>query len=135
MRMACIFLLVVGVAWALFVTRMFLVLAGTAGPPVSWLLLLLYWGSALVGPVVLVAGSSIVLRGGSGRSGIILVSIGCLIFNGYILYSTVVGVQRQPLEAPPPYKILVLLIFIMGLTDLAGIKVLRQLVRSRSDTH
>src|SRR5215469_8957030 len=135
MRMACIFLLVVGVAWALFVTWMFLVLVGSTGPPVPWFLGLLYWGSALVGPVALVVGSSVVLQGGSDRSGIILVSIGCLVFNGYILYSTVGKAQRQPLEAPPPYKILVLLIFIMGLTDLAGIKVLRQLVRSRSDTH
>ena len=58
----------------------------------------------------------LLLRGTSLRPGAILVGLGCVILTGFALYNSITGMQRQPLQAPPPYLLyMVLLLIMLGL--------------------
>ena len=135
MRIPCIFLLLVGCVWALFEVVMFLTIAGITNGPVSLLSVALYWGGMLVGPLSLIVGSCLVLIRGSGRFGVILVAVGCLILTGYALYNSVAAMQLQPLQAPPPYQFYLVMLVIMLLADVAGFSVVKQLLSSRTAAH
>jgi hypothetical protein len=104
---------------------MFLTIAGVAGPPESLTMLILNWGAMLVGPSALIIGSILSLRRIPTRRGPILVIVGCLIFTCFALYNTLSGIQRQPLQAPAPYSFLVVLLFVMVLSDIAAYKIFR----------
>ena len=123
MKIAAIFLLVVGCLWALFVVWMFLTIAGVADTPESWARVALYWGGMLVGPLVLIIGAVLLLRKRSSRKGSILVAIGCLILTGFVLYNSIAGMERQPLQAPTPYSAFVVLLLIMILSDITAYKI------------
>ena len=123
MRMAAGFLLVVGCVWGLLVVWMFLTIAGVADAPESWARVALYWGSMLVGPLMLIIGAVLLLRGASLRPGAILVGLGCVILTGFALYNSITGLQRKPLQAPPPYLFYVALLLIMLLSDAAAYRV------------
>jgi hypothetical protein len=127
MKMAAGFLLTVGCLWALLIVWMFLTIAGIADAPEVWAKTALYWGGMLVGPVVLIIGAVLLLRGTSLRLGAILVGLGCLILTGFALYNSIIGMQRQPLQAPPPYSLYVLLLLIMLLSDAAAYRVYKAL--------
>jgi membrane-bound ClpP family serine protease len=79
----------------------------------------------LLGPIVLIVGSALVLRAASSPSGMVLVGIGCLTFTGFALYNAVTGMQRQPLQAQPPYWLYVALLALMLLSDMAAYKIYR----------
>lgn len=123
MKMAAGFLLAVGCLWLLFLVWMFLTIAGVAGPPESWDRFALYWGGMLVGPSLLIIGAVLLLRGASLRPGAILVGLGCVILTGLTLYDSIVGMQRRPLQAPPPYSSYIVLLLIMLFCDAAAYKI------------
>jgi hypothetical protein len=123
MKMAAGFLLAVGCLWGLLVVWMFLTIAGVADAPESWAKVALYWGGMLAGPVALILGSVLLLRGTSLRAGAILVGVGCIILTGFALYNSITGLQRKPLQAPPPYPFYVVLLLIMIFSDVAAYKI------------
>lgn len=123
MKMAAGFLLVVGCLWTLLIVWMFLTIAGVADAPESWARFALYWGSMLVGPLMLIIGAVLLLRGMSLRPGATLVGVGCAILTGFALYNSITGMQRKPLQAPPPYLFYVALLLIMLLSDAAAYRV------------
>lgn len=127
MKLAAAFLLTVGFLWAVFVVWMFLTIAGISDSPRSMIVVILYWGGMLLGPCALVVGAALLLRGVSLRSGGTLILIGCLIFTGYALYNSIIGMQWRPLQAPPPYLFYLILLLIMILADGAAYKVYKVL--------
>jgi hypothetical protein len=134
MKIPSIFLMLVGCIWALFVLWMFLTLAGIA--EFAWSLFgVLYWVAMLIGPIVLIVGSWLTLRGRFGRGGAILIAIGCLILTGLVLYNSTAGMHREPLEAPPSYPFYAVLVLTMLLADIAGFKVVRRLLIAHTAAH
>jgi hypothetical protein len=127
MKMAAAFLLMVGCLWTSLIVWMFLTMAGVADAPESWARVALYWGSMLVGPLMLIIGAVLVLRGTSLRAGATLVGVGCVILTGFALYNSITGMQRRPLQAPPPYLFYVVLLLVMLLSDAAGYTVYKAL--------
>lgn len=125
MKMAAVFLLIVGCFWALLVLWLFLTIAGVADAPGSWIKVALYWGGMLIGPVVLIVGAALLLWAASSRPGMILVGIGCLIFTGFAIYNSITGMQRQPLQVQPVYWLYVALLLLMILSDIAAYKIYR----------
>jgi hypothetical protein len=123
--MAAVFRLVVGCLWALFVVWLFLVIAGVADVPESPTMLALYWCGMLIGPLTVIIGSVLLLRRTSSRTGSTLVALGCLIFTGFVLYNSIAGMQRQPLQAPTPYGFYGVLLLFMLLSDIATYKIFR----------
>jgi len=119
-------LLIVGSAWFLFDLWLLLALAGIS-EPVSLGRLLLYWGGMFIGPITLISGSSLLLRGTSPKLGTILAVTGCLLFTGFVLYNSFVGMRRVPLQMPPLYAFYVALLAIMVLADVAAYKIVRLL--------
>jgi hypothetical protein len=67
------------------------------------------------------------LRGTSLRPGAILVGLGCVILTGFALYNSITGLQRKPLQAPPPDLFYVALLLIMLLSDAAAYRVYKAL--------
>jgi len=124
MKMAAIFLLVVGCVWTLLVVWLFLSIAGVADTPGSILKTALYWGGMLIGPLSLITGSALVLRAVS-RPGASLVAVGCLLLTIFAIYNSVEGMQRKPLQVPPPYAFYIAVLIVMLLADAAGYKVVR----------
>lgn len=127
MKMAAGFLLVVGCLWALLIVWMFQTIAGIADAPESWAKPAIWLGGMLVCPFVLIFGAVLLVRGTSLRAGAILVGLGCIILTGLTLYSSIVGMQQKPLQAPPPYLFYVVLLLLMLLSDVAAYKVYRAL--------
>jgi hypothetical protein len=115
----------VGCLWALFVVWLFLTIAGIADTPESLIMPVLYWGGMLVGPFTVITGSVLSLRKKPTRTGPILITVGCLIFTGFSLYNTMVGMQRQPLQAPTPYWFFVVLLVLTFLSDVAAYKIFK----------
>lgn len=128
MKMAAGFLLVVGCLWTLFVVWLLLAIGGLPDSLIWWAKAAPYWGGMLAGPMALIIGAVLLLRGTSLRSGAILVSLGCVIFTGFVLYNSITGMQRQPLQAPPPYLFYMVLMLIMILSDAAAYRVYRGLI-------
>jgi hypothetical protein len=134
MKSPSIFLLLVGCVWAVFVVLMFLGIAGIADFE-RWVSGVLYWLAMLIGPLSLVVGSSLVLIRSSGRFSAVLVAIGCLTLTGYALYNIVAATRLQPLQAPPPYSLYIVMLILMFLADVAGFRVVKQLLRSHAGAH
>jgi hypothetical protein len=129
MKIPGIFLLLVGCVWAIFVVWMFFTLAGVANfewSPSG----ILYWVGLLIGPLSLIVGSALALREASGRLGAILVTIGCLVLTGFAVYNSVAAMQRKPLQTPPPYSFYAAMLVTMLLADMAGFRVVKQLLSS-----
>src|ERR1700722_2495328 len=134
MKSPSIFLLLVGCVWAVFVVLMFFGLAGIAD--FDWSMSgALYWLAMLIGPMSLIVGSCLVMIIGTGRFSAVLIAIGCLSLTGGALYNSVAAIQRQPLQAPPPYSFYVLMLFVTLLADVAGFRVVRHLLRSHPEAH
>ena len=127
MRMAARFLLVVGCSWMLFVVWMFLAIAGVAYAPESWVKVTLYWGGMLIGPLALIIGAVLLLRGTPLPVGAVLVAVGCITLSCFALYNSITGLQRKPLEAPPPYVLYIVLLLVALLSDGAAYKIYKAL--------
>jgi hypothetical protein len=130
MKSAAAFLFVVGCLWALLVAWMLFAIAGVAKPE-SWTTIALYWGSMSAGPLVLIVGAMMLLRGISLRLGGILVGLGCATLTVFVLYNSVVGLQPKPLSAPPPYFFYAALLTVMIFSDAAAYKVHRAISSPR----
>jgi len=125
LRTAAVFLLGIGCLWVLFVIWSFLTIAGIADIPKSLIVPALVLCGLLIGPVILIIGSVLSLRKRSSRTGSILVATGCLILTGFVVYNSIAGMQRQPLEAPTPYSFFAVLLLLMLLSDIAAYKIFR----------
>lgn len=123
MKISASLLLVVGCLWALFVVWLFLTIAGIADAPKSLMTTALYWFGMLIGPLTLIFGAVLSLRGTSLRSGAILIGIGCALLTGFVLYHSIVGMQPKPLQAPAPYLFYIALLLIMLLSDAAAYQI------------
>lgn len=77
----------------------------------------------LIGPLVLIVGAVLLLRGTSLRLGTILTGFDCIILMGFAFYNSIVGMHRRSLEAPPPYLFYIVLLLIMILSDVAVYRV------------
>jgi hypothetical protein len=134
MKSSSIFLLVVGCVWTVFIVWMFFALAGIAD--FEWSVSgVLYWLAMLIGPLSLIVGSCLVLIRGTGRFGAVLIAIGCLTLTGDTLYNSIAAIHRQPLQAPPPYSFYIVMLIVMLLADVAGFRVVKQLLRSHGAAH
>jgi peptidoglycan/LPS O-acetylase OafA/YrhL len=122
---AAIFLMGVSCLWALFVVWFFLTIAWIGDTPKSPIVPALVLCGLLIGPLILIIGSVLSLRKRSSRTGSILVAIGCLILTGFVVYNSIAGMQRQPLEAPTPYSFPAVLLLLMLLSDIAAFKIFR----------
>jgi len=127
MKMAAGFLLVVGCLWMFLVVWSFFVIAGVADAPESWAHAALYWCGVLIGPLVLIIGAVLLLRGTSLRPGATLVGLGCVILTRLVLYNSIIGMQRKPLQAPPPYLAYASLLLITLLSDAAAYRIYKAL--------
>lgn len=123
MRLAAGFLLVVGCLWTLLVLWMLLSIAGVAGPVESWTKAVLYWLGMFIGPLILVVGAVLLLRGFLLRPGAILAELGCIILTAFAVYNCVTGMQRRPLQAPTPYLVYAVLLLVMIISDIAAYKI------------
>ncbi len=120
-----IFLLCIGVAWALFEIWLYLSLGWISGEVVSRAYALLYWFGMLCGPLALVAGSALLLLKYPPMLGRMLVGIGCLALTAFALYNSFVGLRRGPLDPPPAYLFHMILLAAMLATNLVGVAVFR----------
>ena len=93
--------------------------------PESLTMPILVFCGLLIGPLILIVGSMLSLRKTSSRTGSILVAIGCFILTGFVIYDSVTGMQRRPLQAPTPYLFFVVLLLIMLLSDIAAYKIFK----------
>ena len=121
------FLLIVGICWLLFDLWLLLTLTGIS-EPVSVGRVLVYWGGMFTGPITLMVGASILLRGGSPKRGAVLTVAGCLFLTVFALYSSTMGLRRAPLQMPPPYAFYAILLAVMVLADVAAYRISRLLV-------
>lgn len=130
MKSALLFLLTLGIAWAGLAAWLFLSVAGIADGAYSTALTVLYWAAMLTGPAALIAGSGTLLSRADSQYGAILVALGCVIFTVYVLYNSIVGMQRGPLQAPPVYWFYAILLALMLVTDVAGFKIVKRMSSS-----
>lgn len=78
-----------------------------------------------IGPLMLIVGSSVVLRGINYRIGLMWIVIGCIIYSILAIYNSVVGLQIKPLQIPPPYWFYIAWLITMILADLAAFKIFK----------
>jgi hypothetical protein len=121
-KWAASFFLVVGFSWASLVAWMLVTIADIADWPESLTPVAIYWLGSVIGPVLLIIGSVLILRGKAFRFGTSLIVAGCLILSAFAIYNTVDGVHREPLQAPPPYLFYIGLILVMIVSDMTAYK-------------
>jgi hypothetical protein len=126
MKVWSAFLLIVGSMWLLCDVWLLLALARIT-EPISPGRMLLYWGPMFIGPLTLIVGASLLLRGGSLKLGTVLAVTGSLFFTAVVLYNSFIGMCRLPLQMPPPYPFYVALLGVMVLTNVAAYKISRLL--------
>jgi|ERR1700682_741791 hypothetical protein len=123
--MTAVFLLGIGSLWSLIVIWFFLTIAWITDMPKSMIVPALVLCGMLIGPLMVIIGSVLLLRRTSSRRGSILAALGCLILTGFVLYTSITGMQREPLQAPTPYSFFGVLLLIMLLSDMAAYKIFR----------
>ncbi len=125
MKSALIFLLCIGVLWAVFTVWLLLSVGGVAGEIESISYALFYWAAMLAGPVALIIGSGLLLGGRPSTWSYLLVGVGCLALTAFALYNSVIGMRRGPLEAPPVYWFYAVLIAVTLIADWAAFAIVR----------
>ena len=121
-------LLIVGSMWASLVIWMLCSLAAISDP-VSLVAVAGYSGAMLVGPAMMIAGSTLLLRRTALQCGLALVTLGCVSFTVFTFYSTVDGLQHRPLQVLPVYWHYAVLVVVTVLSDLALYGVWRVIAR------
>lgn len=130
MKVCSTYLLIVGAMWLTFDMWLLLTVAGISNP-VSMGSVLIYRVAMFIGPVTLISGTAVLLRGASPTLGVVLAMLGCVFFTGFVLYNSVIGMRRTPLQMPPLYVFYAALLVIMVLADLAAFKIWRLLVSAQ----
>jgi hypothetical protein len=123
-----IFLLVVGLLWAAVVSWLFVTLGGAAEPTFSGLAKSLLWFSWwFIGPVVLIAGALLMLRGNHQRAASLLCVLGCIILTLMVSSQTlsVIHDAADPLIMKPPYAEYALAIMLTLLADAGAVQLYR----------
>jgi hypothetical protein len=99
MKLSAIYLMIVGILWILGIAFMVLALSAIASP-VSLFYAAAYWVALLIGPVLLIVGSTLCLLGKHQKIALGLCILGCIILTVTIAYQSVGFIHMQPLEAP-----------------------------------
>jgi hypothetical protein len=130
-----IFLLAVGLLWGLIVLGFAALLAGFFGNAPPWIFvvigkLLLWFSWLLVGPILLIAGTILMLMGTSQRVGSILSLVGCLILTAMVGYQSLLTLHdlADPLIARPhlgEYLIYVVVVVLTFLADAGAAQLYR----------
>src|ERR1700730_1713979 len=102
MKIPCVALILIGVGWILALIWECLVLSGIASP-VSVSSVLWYYGTRSLGPILLIVGSTLILRRMSSRIGVILTTIGCAILTISVAGILLSFLHVEPLERKPDY--------------------------------
>lgn len=121
MKTLPIFLMIVGILWALAVGAMFLLMGGIS-EPVSVGYTSLYYAAQLIGPILLIAGSILVLNGTHVKAGALLTTIGCAVLTLLVIYMITGLFHLEPLQAKPPYVFYACLAVVTLLSDLAAFR-------------
>lgn len=132
MKSALLFLLIVGIAWAGLVVWLLLSITGITEGTDSVASVAIYWTPLLAGPLMLIVGSGALMSGANSRYFVALLALGCLIVTAFVLYSSIEGLQRAPLQAPPMYWFYAILLAVMLATDLAGFKIIQATFSGRA---
>lgn len=116
-RLISIFLFVVGLIWGLLVALYLVVVLGGISNPGHLIKMLLYLSWLYVGPLCLVSGTILWLRGSREKVGGILALVGCLILTvmvGYQGLQTLHDTANPALIKPPfwEYALAVILVFL-----------------------
>jgi hypothetical protein len=127
MKLSAVYLLIIGVVWALAIGLMFLAMSSIA-EPVGLLYTSTYYAALLVGPALLIIGSLLILRRSREKIAFILSAIGCLILTVTIARESILGLQVEPLQAKPPYVLFAILISATVAADLAAWRIYRRIV-------
>jgi len=121
MKALSIGFMLVGIVWALVVVWIHLVMIGIT-EPISAGSVFLYFGAMLLGPILLILGSILVLKGLHAKQGAILVLFGCTILSLIVGYSSIQDLHVEPLQVKPPYLFDACLIITALLSDVGAFR-------------
>ena len=124
MRGLSIFLLLVGITWALGIVLTYLTLSGLA-VPVSVTRVLLYYGLLLTGPLMLIAGPILVMNSTHTKLGAVLAALGCSMLTVLVAYEIVKAMQVGALQVRPPVAVYGIMIMLVLLADIGAIRLYR----------
>jgi hypothetical protein len=122
------FLLVVGLLWAAVVSWLFVGLGGAANLSSAYLGKALMWFSWLfVGPLLLIAGTVLMLMGTRQKVGSILSLVGCMILTVMVGYQILSGLHdiADPLIIKPPYLLYAIAVVLTLLADAGAVQLYR----------
>src|SRR6516164_10033266 len=128
MKPLSICFMLVGIIWALGVAWIFLNMS-TIAEPVSFTYTSIYYAAMLIGPLLLIAGSILVLNGPPAKVGAILVATGSVVLTLYVGYGISGLFHAEPFQAKPPYLVLGIMVGVTILVDIGAFR-LCQLVSS-----
>lgn len=123
---------VVGTAWALVMAWVHLVMTGFTESilplPVTFLRL-------FGGPAVLIIGSALVMAMWHSRLGSVLILAACVWLTVLLGTDCLRGLHQEPLQAPPPYGVLISTLAVIAVTDLAVLILLRRVAKRLSTSN
>ena len=117
--LALVTLLVIGLLATAFVGWMYWSIAGIADKPDSIWPLVKFWMPLLAGPICLIIGTLLLLRGHSSVAPW-LIGLACAGLTVFALYESFVGLQPAPLQAEPPYVLFATILVIVAVADIAA---------------
>jgi hypothetical protein len=127
-----IFLLVVGLVWAVVASGFVALLAGFFGNAPPWdsvvIAKLLGWFSwVFVGPLLLIAGATLVLIRAHEKAGSILSLIACFILTALVGYQTLETLfsAAEPLIMKPSYRGYAIAVILTVLADTGAVRLYR----------
>lgn len=129
MKASAIYLITVGVVWALAIAYMFFALSRIA-EPISVVYTTFYYTALMIGPLIMIIGPILVLAASHRKLGLILSAIGCVILTVTIGYQALSGLRAESLQVKPPYGLWAGLIIMTGLADTAVWCLYRRSIRA-----
>ena len=117
-------LIAFGFLWALVIILLFLAV-GAISIPVSLIRTGCYYIGQFVGPVCLVVGPIVVLKGTSSRTGAILAAFGCVILTGIMVNIGISFTHVDPLEGKQPYGLYTFILLLVILVDAFAVQLYR----------
>ncbi len=121
---ASIWLVFAGILWLSVLVFMFLVLGGIADP-ISAAYTWFYSMVMFAGPLLLIAGSVVVLKTHQPTLGALFALVASCILTGLVVHDSIGLFHVDALQAPPPYGIYAGMGAITLLTDVAAITLYR----------
>src|SRR5450432_2122035 len=121
-----IFLVVVGLLWTAVVSWLFVMFGGLSD--LAFVGKALLWYSWMfVGPLVVISGAVLTLRGTHRKAGAILSLVGCLVLTLTVGYQTVEMLRdlADPLIARPPYSLYAIAVVLTLMADTGAVQLYR----------